>query len=1165
MKTRETITVLPATVESDAYRTVVEDLTELVCRFLPDSRYTFVNDVFCRFFGKRREELIGHPWQMVALEEDLPAIQTKLSTLNVANPVVVIDGRVLDADGQVRSMQFINRGLFDAQGRLVETQSVGRDVTERMLVEQRLQEGNERWKFALESSGFGVWDWDVASDQIFYSKQFKKMLGHGDHDAMEGGANGWQNLVHPDDLPGTLTEAGEHLAGRIDMLFREIRMRCKEGSWKWVLARGKVVRRDLGGVAQRMIGTIADISKRKTAEAREAHSLQLIAEGAPSTAVLEAITRNVEAGYPGMRCSIMLADTAGDRLQIKTAPNLPDFVKEAIDGMPIAQNSGCCGTAAYSGMRVISTDIFADAHMEPFFKLAMKANLRACWSEPIVSSLGKVLGTLACYHSEPHNPSQPEIQAVVTAARLAALAIEREWKEQALGLSEERYSRALRGTTDGLWDWNLMTGDVYFSPRWKQMLGFAESELPSTREGSFLSRLHPDDVPKVHAARKAHFEQRTPYYVEFRLRTKAGDYKWFLARGQADWNELGEAVRMTGTISDITDRVLAEKQLVESEARYRRIVETSDEGIWVIDAQTRTTFANSRMARMLGYSVDEMMGLPLDAFMDEEGCIISAENVRRRQSGITEQHDFKFLRKDGVAVWTLMSTNPILDDEGAYAGALAMVTDITERKRADFALAVSEAGFRAVFEQAAVGVAIIETATGRYLSVNDRMCLINQRTREQMLKLSFMDVTFPDDLQDDLNQMKDLKAGLISSFAMEKRNISHDGSLTWIHLTVSPMWKPGEPPLRHVAVVTDISERKLAEQRYLSELAYTQALVSYTAAFILVLDVHGRFVHANAAFFTTMGYEESDVIGKTPWEIHLMEKQEVPRSKERFKRLLGGDVNPQADVRLRTKSGEWRVLELRSTSTRKPDGSPDRIVITGTDVTERNRLQHEVLRVVEQEQARVGHDLHDGVGQTMTGIVSLVEALEADLSGDTKAQAQRIQELLRVSVAEVRRMSHGLSPTSIKFRGLGGALKLLAETVRTNFRTICLCEVDDSIARHDNDKEAHLFRIAQEAVNNALRHGKPNMVKISLQEIAPGECELRIENDGAALKKSASSKGSGIGMRVMQYRANLIGARIKIESKPRHGVIVTCSFESVAVKKAANAPKKRKGSYKPKA
>jgi PAS domain S-box-containing protein len=1022
MKTRKTRTTAPpaashALSTSDPHRTVVEDLTETICRFLPEGTITYVNEVCCRFFGKTREELIGRPWQHFVVAGDMPSIESRLRMLTPKNPVVVIENRVHEGRGKVRWMQFVNRGFFDECGALLEMQSVGRDITERVMVEQRLQEGEQRWKFALESSGFGVWDWDLTREKIFRSSQFKMMLGYGADEPIEDATLGWQARVHPDDLPGTEQAVNDHLMQRTDGFAREFRMLCKDGSWKWVSGRGKVIRRDDQQRAMRMTGTLEDISRRKAAEEREAQNLQLIVDGAPCAAVLEAIVRSVEAGHPGMRCSVMLADETGTRLRLQAAPSLPEYVRKALDGMPISSDIGICGVATFCGKRVICADVLADPRLEPFHKLAEKAKLHACWSEPVVSGSGQVMGAFACYRREIHTPDQMEIQAITAAARLAALTIESEERKQALQVSEERYARAMRATTDGLWEWNIVTGETYLSPRWKEMLGFAEADHLGKDQESFLSRLHPEDWPRVQAARKAHFEQHVPYQVELRLCTKNGEYRWFLTRGEADWNEQGEAVRMTGTISDIADR-----------------------------------------------------------------------------------------------------------------------------KQAEQALQASEQRFRAVFEQAAVGVAEMDTATGRFLSVNQRICEINQRSREELLQMTFREVTLPEDLPKSLQRMEELKEGKIRSYNLEKRNLLSDGTVRWVNLTVSPMWLPGEPPSRHVAVVEDITERKRVELEYLRELAYNQALVSDTSAFIVVLDLEGRFVHANASFNETMGYTKKQVIGKTPWEIGLMDAAEAVRSKERFARLLRGEKNPPSDSRLRTKDGIWRSVELRSTVTCKPDGSLDRIVVTGTDMTERNRLQQEVLRVVEQEQARVGHDLHDGVGQTMTGIVSLLEALEADLQGDTRQQAQRIHELLRQSVSEVRRMSHGLSPTSEKYRGLVGALQLLAETVRTNFRTPCLCEVDASILIQNNDIEAHLFRIAQEAVNNALRHGKPSQVKLSLQHVSQTECELVIEDDGTGLKKNKGAQHNGIGVRVMDYRANLIGARLTVKAKPRRGVVVTCRF-----------------------
>lgn len=1145
MKARKSRPAAVVTTEEDPHRMVVEDLTETICRFRKDGTLTYVNEVFCRVFGRKREELVGHRWQPVAHAEDVVIIEAKLKGLTARNPVGVIENRIYDAAGRVRWMQFINRGFFDVKGRLQEIQSVGRDITERVLAEQRLQEGEERWKFALESSGFGVWDWDIEQDTIFRSRQFKMMLGFAANESISGESHGWEETVHPDDLPGTQAAVNEHLQRKTDDFAREFRMRCKNGSWKWVMGRGKVISRNVDGQALRMTGTLEDISRRKAAEEREAHNLQLIVDGAPCAAVLEAIVRTVEAGHPEMRCSVMQVDAAGTYLRLQAAPSLPDYVKKALDGLPIDPDIGVCGVATYTGKRVVCADVLADARLAPFHKLAAKAKLHSCWSEPVVNGAGQVLGAFACYRRDVHTPDQFEIQAIGAAARLAALAIEREKRRLALQISEERYARAMRATTDGLWDWNIVTGETFLSPRWKEILGFTEDELPGRTQESFLSRLHPEDLPKLMAARKAYFEEREPYEVEFRLRTKGEEYRWVVARGEADWNESGEPMRMIGTISDIEERKRAEQALRESEQRFRAVFEQAAVGVAEMETATgRFLNVNQRICEINQRTREEMLKLTFRDVTCPDDLPKSMQRMEALKAGRVHSYNLekRNVLPDGTLRWVNLTVSPMWLPGEPPLRHVAVVEDITERKRVEQALRESEQRFRAVFEQAAVGVAVIETPTGRYLSVNQRMCEINRRTREEMLKLTFMDVTYPEDLEPDLNQMEDLKAGRISSFNMEKRNMDPRGELTWINLTVSPMWLPGEPPLRHVAVVEDITERKQTELNYRRELAYNQALVSHTSAFIVVLDLEGRLVHANAAFHSTMGYARKQVIGKTPWEIGLMDEAETLRSRERFARLLRGEENPPADSRLRTKDGEWRSVELRSTATRKPDGSLDRIIVTGTDMTERNRLQQEVLRVVEQEQARVGHDLHDGVGQTMTGIVVMMEALETELEGEAKAQANRIHELLRRSVTEVRRMSHGLSPTSVKYRGLVGALQLLAETVRTNFRTPCDCQVDTGIDVSNNDVETHLFRIAQEAVNNALRHGKPAQVILSLQRVSASECELRVEDDGTGLKKSKDKENNGIGVRVMDYRANLIGARLTIRAKPRRGVVVTCRF-----------------------
>ncbi len=139
-------------------------------------------------------------------------------------------------------------------------------------------------------------------------------------------------------------------------------------------------------------------------------------------------------------------------------------------------------------------------------------------------------------------------------------------------------------------------------------------------------------------------------------------------------------------VASLTERKQAEEALRESEERYRCIIETTSEGIWTLDAENKTLFANRKMAEMLGYSMNEMLGMSLFAFLDAEGEAIVETQLERRRHGIQEQHDFKFRRKDGSDLWTIVSATPLFDAAGQYVSAFGMITDITDRKRAEEAL-----------------------------------------------------------------------------------------------------------------------------------------------------------------------------------------------------------------------------------------------------------------------------------------------------------------------------------------------------------------------------------------------------------------------------------------------------------------------------------------------
>jgi PAS domain S-box-containing protein len=276
------------------------------------------------------------------------------------------------------------------------------------------------------------------------------------------------------------------------------------------------------------------------------------------------------------------------------------------------------------------------------------------------------------------SPARNKKGEVIGASSIARDITERKHAESELRESEQRYRLVVDRTADAI----MMMQDGMIklvNPMAANMTGFSEKELLSK---PFLALIHPDD----RAMLGAHHQRRLkgaplPTRYEFRLLTKDGSAKWTLVSEViTSWKEHSATLIV---LTDITELKAAEDVLRKSEEKYRQLVELAREGIWTIDADANTTYVNPRMAEMLGYTREEMMERHPFSFMDEGGQEIAQKELDRRKQGIKERHDFEFLRKDGQRILASLETSPLVDEAGNYKGALAVVSDITERRIAE--------------------------------------------------------------------------------------------------------------------------------------------------------------------------------------------------------------------------------------------------------------------------------------------------------------------------------------------------------------------------------------------------------------------------------------------------------------------------------------------------
>src|SRR5437868_5688163 len=313
---------------------------------------------------------------------------------------------------------------------------------------------------------------------------------------------------------------------------------------------------------------IRDISQRKRREALlagENRVLEMVAKGDSLADILDKLCLLVEEQSPGVLASILLMDPIGKQLRHGAAPNLPKTYTEAIDGAFIGPAVGSCGTAAHRAEQVIVSDIAIDPLWADFRDLALAHSLRACWSTPIFSSEGKVIGTFAMYYREPRSPSPLEQETIKHITHLGGVAIQRKLAETARRESEAYLAEAQRLSHTGSWAWAPATGEIrYWSEETYRVLGF-DPEAGPPRFEKFFGRLHPEDQDRVRELFGKAIAEKADFETDYRIVHPNGDVKDIHAVGHPVSDEAGHFVEFVGTVIDITERKRAEEAVRASE------------------------------------------------------------------------------------------------------------------------------------------------------------------------------------------------------------------------------------------------------------------------------------------------------------------------------------------------------------------------------------------------------------------------------------------------------------------------------------------------------------------------------------------------------------------------------------------------------------------------
>ena len=606
-----------------------------------------------------------------------------------------------------------------------------------------------------------------------------------------------------------------------------------------------------------------------------------------------------------------------------------------------------------------------------------------------------------------------------------------------------------------------------------------------------------------------------------------------------------------------------------------KLFERVRDAVIVADAATQQILLWNRAAtEIFGYTLAEALRMRVEALIPEhlkgrhrKGIVRYGETGHGVYIDSQALLELPAIQKGGAEILIEMSLNPVGfpgEEKGRFV--LAIIRDITERKRGEEALRDAEALFHSVFDNASIGVAVVGL-DGQFLRVNRALCEILGRTEEALLATTFSEITHPDDLDASVDLSRRATEGEIDRYSLEKRYIGAAGRPIWVSLNVSLVRDAEGKPLYFVDQIQDITERKDAEERLRASEAELRAVFGAMDDVIFVLDGEGRYLKVAPTHPSLLYRPADEVTGKTLHEI--LPSAQADKILGKIRRVLRTRQRDSIEYDLEI---DGRQLWFAMTISPMLEGS---VVAVARNITERKRVEEEIRRLnetleqrvalrttqlaerearlrtllgklvvaQEKERRRVAYEVHDGLAQMIVAVQQHLQAFAKQHSPDDPRGRESLNwnlALIQQTVEEARRVIAGLRPTALDDFGLAAALRLQAENLRSEGWEIAYNE------RLGNERlsatlETALYRIVQEALTNVRKHADTIRVSLSIGRLGQ-EVRLRVRDRGRGFSRTEMVRAGGPGERVgisgMQERAALLGGTFEVLSRPGSGTLI---------------------------
>jgi len=692
--------------------------------------------------------------------------------------------------------------------------------------------------------------------------------------------------------------------------------------------------------------------------------------------------------------------------------------------------------------------------------------------------------------------------------------------QKALRASEERYRTLAESSPDAIFildrDIRVQYVNSTAAALWQrqpaQLIGLTPAELfqPET------AQYHCQSVMDV-------FETGKPVHRDESLAFPVGD-QWIEIRFAPLYGEQGAVTSVMGVCRDITERRLAEQRLAEALDLNQKMIAASTVGIAAYRASGECVFANEALARGVGGSVTEVLQgnfRRLESWQ-QSGLLKLAEAALSQ--GQTRVGEILATTRFGKKLWVDCHLAPFVSNGQTHL--LLMAVDISERRRAEESLKIQS-------------LVLQNMAEGALLLSQDQTILFANSALESMFgyapgeligqKVAVLNAWSPDETAR-FNEAVIRVAQRTGTWCGEYHNRRKDGTIFTSESRVSTLDLGGH--VHYVSVQQDITERKRAEEALRESEARIRAVITGAPVLLFAVDRDGIIRFEGGQALKALGALPGANVGRPVKEVYA----HIPAILDNARHALQGETFDSV-----VEAGPV-VLDCSYSPTRDQNGNLTGYIGVATNITERQRLERQLLEISDREQARIGQDIHDGLCQHLVSLAFDANALRRDLSSQRRPQAKaarRIAALLDRAITESRQLSRGLFPVRLETEGLPSALEELAGTTRDRFKVQCRFASKGPPAVQNSAMATHLYRIAQEAVSNAIKHSGARRISIRLIGRTTA-LELSVEDDGVGLSNLSRKQATGMGLHIMEYRARTIGGTLGIGPGRRGGTLISC-------------------------